>query len=185
MKHLLNLLNKATPEEREALSRALHVAEQISLAEKRFEGAPKADFYERLRACSALNRFVETLHGELKESAEYKEIQIFSRQISVLASNYIFREWIATDYGSRNNTNIPGDHNRNGCSNAWSQACQNFKDLVKNLTFPHIVNVVEILHEEGTGMEGRQYSVRLSQDRKQVIFQIQDMRAIVLHDIEQ
>jgi hypothetical protein len=185
MKELLNLLQKATPEQLAELGNALHIVQQISVAEKRYEGASKADFYERLRAASNLNKFVETLHAELTQSSEYQMIMIFSRQLTGLGMNGDFRDWLMTDYGNPFTANQPAINRRTYMEAGWSQARRNFKDLVEGLTFNDMVNVVEVLHKEGAGLIGRNYSVDISEDKKQVHFTVANMRALVLYDFEQ
>lgn len=185
MKDLMNLLLNATPEQREELANALHVAQQISVADKVYEGAPKADFYSRLRAASNLNKFVETLHAELKECSEYKFIKMFSRQINAMSMNGDFRTWVSAGYSNPFSPPEPATTHQTYMEAGWAQARRNFMELVKDLSIIEITNVVEVLHEEGAGLVGRRYSVEISEDKKHVLFRIEDMNPLVLFDFPQ
>jgi hypothetical protein len=185
MKDLIKLLANATPAQIEELGNALHVAHQISVADQRYEGAPKADFYERLRAASNLNKFVEALHAELKQHPEYKAIQLFSRQINALNMNHDFRAWMNVDYGHPfGKPSVPAARSTY-MEASWVQARQNFSALVKDFNIAEITNIVEILHEEGAGLIGRNYHVEISDDKKHVLFRIEGYRELVLYDFPQ
>lgn len=184
VRDLLNLLLKATPEQREELANALHVAQQISVADKAYEGAPKADFYGRLRAASNINKFMEALHGELQQDENYKLIKAFSRQLDLACVNGDFRDWIGS-YRNLFTSQKEGVPTYKHLDAAWKHLQDQFATLVKDLTIIEIINVVEVLNEEGNGVVSRRYSVGLTPDKRQVIYTITGMGELVLHDIEQ